>query len=345
MRKKIKFICGIILIISCSSLWSQYFSVTNGEFYFFIDESYKTVGNRTYLYAADFNDGISLIKKEEGLFSIINAQFEEAAEIVTDEIIGFREGMILAKRNKVYSFFDYSGNLMVDNLSKAKLFYEGKASVYKGNIAMYINKRGENVFPDLMVDVCYDFRNNFAIVKTMNPDYKFIGGIINDDGVLILPIKYSTLGSFSDGLFCAGISDKVGFIDIQGNFQIAEKYFRAFSFYDGVAAVQYIKDVMRDPLPKNWVLINKKDQIVKLLDSDLTVTSDFSEGFALVAKLVGNERRYGYMDTAGNLLFEPQFDQVTSFKNGFAKVTKKGKHAIANNKGKIIYIDDIFGRK
>lgn len=126
-------------------------------------------------------------------------------------------------------------------------------------------------------------------------------------------------------------------------------------FYEDLAAIQ-----------KNdqWAFINKKGEIVIQYRDDLVATGDngepestkypiFKEGKCIVKKLVDGVFYYGYIDKNGKTQIEPQFLNVTNFKDGHAIIMKQDRRETGgkNVLGKKIvtykleeYIIDITGK-
>ncbi|WP_117883108.1 WG repeat-containing protein [Aureibaculum luteum] len=93
---------------------------------------------------------------------------------------------------------------------------------------------------------------------------------------------------------------------------------------------------------EQWAFINKKGE--KEIDfRDGVVATEinsedpsikypiFKEGKCIIKKLIDNTYYYGYMDNKGNTIIEPQFLNVTNFKEGFAIIMKIDTTTIGKN--------------
>lgn len=153
-------------------------------------------------------------------------------------------------------------------------------------------------------------------------------------GDIKIPPQFENAGPFKEGMgkvgeykgtwYYKGMPRHTyfwGYINEIGETLIDCKYINTYPFYEGVTLVQ-------NPDPENlhhkwstkearWCLIDKKGQ--KVGSNKFEWAKGFSEGLAAVQK----NGKYGFINTAGVLVIEPKFDNVTDFKNGIARVTIK----------------------
>ena len=147
-------------------------------------------------------------------------------------------------------------------------------------------------------------------------------GFIDRTGKTIIQPKFAFAGSFSDGLAQVILEDCVpkvdcgliGFIDKSGNLVVRPQFRAANDFHEGRAAVKRGSD--------EWTFIDKtgaeitKQRFKADLKHSLVVTTDFSEGLAGVK--VGG--KWGFIDTKGEMVISPQFDEAGKFSEGLAAV-------------------------
>ena len=128
----------------------------------------------------------------------------------------------------------------------SKTSYPKLITVDKGEIAR--NKKiqeekndvGNVVEYDKSGDDFYEGRKSVA-QSIMHWDYtEYTWGFINEQGVLVIPFKYSKVGDFKEGV-CPVIekngNGKIGFIDVNGKTIIDFAYDRVVKYYDGVIKV------------------------------------------------------------------------------------------------------------
>jgi len=116
---------------------------------------------------------------------------------------------------------------------------------------------------------------------------------------------------------CAGpalkpkqLGDKWGYVDKSGNFVVEPRFDYAREFRNGFAIVCNTRSVYRRP---------KVDK--DLLDEGVYYEKD--EGY-FIDKTV-----YGYVNSRGEVIVEPQYDVADDFKNGRARVGRENSYAIA----------------
>jgi uncharacterized protein (TIGR02145 family) len=144
------------------------------------------------------------------------------------------------------TFCNKSTNGKHDFVLSSKTSYPKLITVDKGEITR--NKKiqeeknnvGNVVEYDNSGDDFYEGRKRVA-QSIMHWDYtEYTWGFINEQGVLVIPFKYSKVGDFKEGV-CPVIekngNGKIGFIDINGKTIIDFAYDRVVSNYDGVIKV------------------------------------------------------------------------------------------------------------
>lgn len=109
-------------------------------------------------------------------------------------------------------------------------------------------------------------------------------------------------------LFVVTVKGQEGFIDRDGQIAIEPTYQKAYSFRDGLAAVQKEGE---------WGFIDTRGRVV--IEPQFVMVSSFSEGLAAF-----RDQRFtdpwGFIDKTGKVVIKPQFDCAEDFRNGIAKV-------------------------
>lgn len=170
----------------------------------------------------------------------------------------------------------------------------------------------------------YSFSEGLSAVRKGNK-----WGFIDTDGNIVLEPKWKSAENFFNGYAVVSNGSAYWYIDKAGNNAFDQTWDYCGNYIDGIAIVRLAKD--------QYCLINTKgEQISDVYDR----ISGISEGYARVCK---NEK-WGYIDSTGTLISEPQWDAVPyryvdeycDFRNGFARVIKDGKYGIIDTTGRII---------
>jgi hypothetical protein len=102
-------------------------------------------------------------------------------------------------------------------------FKEGLASIRINKHNFYINRKGETVIDSINSDwVCFDYSDGLARVTIPGTNHK--SGFIDKTGELVIPIKYSNVRSFSEGLAAFKDSSLWGFINKKGDTIISPQF-------------------------------------------------------------------------------------------------------------------------
>ncbi|MFX1481238.1 MAG: WG repeat-containing protein [Promethearchaeota archaeon] len=192
----------------------------------------------------------------------------------------------------------------------------------------------------------YEFHDGLAAVS-----YKGKYGYIDSTGNWVINPQFAEAFGFQEGLACVkgGWVHQWGYINKAGNMVIKHQFFSASSFSDGLAKVKVSeKDDEEGFIDKagNIVIEPNKDLRVQFYDN-------FHEGVIAMESLIRGKRfewRCGYIDTTGNWVISPQFDEVDGFQEsyfseGLAKVKigklEKAKYGFINIAGNVV-IDPQF---
>ena len=173
-----------------------------------------------------------------------------------DEIGAFSEGMAPARIGDRWGYIDRLGNLAIAaKWQEAHAFSDGLARVEGDSGYGYIDRSG-NLQIQAKWDKGVDFADGYAWVSkydfmTSKTDYY----ILNKKGEKkkIPSDSVTLLEPFSQGLAVAQQGRNVGFINTEGNFEIAASFSQAKSFSHGLAAVC---------LDGKWGYIDKKGHFV-----------------------------------------------------------------------------------
>ena len=186
----------------------------------------------------------------------------------------------------------------------ADLFSNGRARVKLNGLYGYIDKNGVEIIPPRYKSAS-DFKLNCAFVKT---DDKY--ALIDTCGKEITPPifdEYEPIDLFENGLNAVRTGDKWGFIDKNGQWVIPAQYDHVFNFRSGLAKVYNAPDDF---------YINPQGKTVypPLFDEWLF---DPGDGTCIAFK---KDDKYGFADSTGRIIIQPQYRMAYSFSEGLAYV-------------------------
>lgn len=154
-------------------------------------------------------------------------------------------------------------------------------------------------------------------------------GYINGRGRLIIPISYNDGARYShQGLILVKSGNLWGFIDHDGQMVIAAQYSWAKDFSDGLAVVS--RKYPKKFLPFYGFINEKGDEVIPL--QYMQARSFTSDGLAAVKK----DLRWGYINTHGDLLITPVYEETGDFHQNMAAVKQNGKWGYINFAGRMM---------
>ncbi len=249
---------------------------------------------------------------------VIPPQFDSAED--------FSEGVASVRIDGHWAFIDETGKVLfqLPQYTSVSNFYDGLASVEIQRDdeldphAGYIDHSGTLVIP-LRFRSRYSFSEGLAVAKDDNGKW----GYIDKKGNWVIQPKFDEAGYFREGLAYVKVGLYEGVIAKSGNFVIQPDFELIRSFENGLACA----------LPKKsqqWGLINRAGALV--IPPKFDWCDGFLKGFAPVK--VGD--KWGFINTAGKTVVEPKFDQVQSFDEGIAAVRLDGKWGYINTVGETV---------
>lgn len=131
-------------------------------------------------------------------------------------------------------------------------------------------------------------------------------GYTNENGELVIDLKFSTASSFSEGVAkLTNENNLYGFIDSSGNYVIEPQFEDARDFHEGLACVK-----------KNnlYGFIDRKGNVV--IDFQYSYGGDFIDSLALVAKGEVGAHSWGWINRNGETVIPFSYTYALPFKRG-----------------------------
>lgn len=265
----------------------------------------------------------------------------------------FHEGLCALQKNNLWGFIDTLGIWVIEPQyfkwgSGIPTFSDGICLVAikdpkgYGNIPVYINKKGEQLFKNQSFIAASPFSQGVALVgKSAGPGKPEVYLFINSQGATIVGTVIPKFKgwSFEFGPYGDGLTrmwddklDSYGFVDTKGKWAIkpeSKKWEDADQFSEGLCAVQ-------NTINFYWGYIDKTGA-TKVTFDYRNKPNRFVSGRALV---VNDRYQAGYIGPDGNMAIPFRFTQNSfQFCNGFALVTLDNPQltkAIIDTKGEVV---------
>lgn len=175
----------------------------------------------------------------------------------------------------------------------------------------YASLDGDLIIP-AQYEKCYPFSSNglAVIYDGKERQYHFIN--LKNTRLETDPAKFKIkdglgfhVSGFHDNLFLVEINEKWGYMNDEGKMLIPAVYDNGNDFNDGFATVKK---------GGQWLIIDTKGKETVLKGNILDV-KEFSEGLAPVRM---TDKKFGFLDTKGELVIPAQFESVGYFSDGLA---------------------------
>ena len=188
-------------------------------------------------------------------------------------------------------------------------YLNGNAYTQSADTYYYIDRKGKQLGKLKFSTIPHAFSEGLAAVPGKpNAKGESTWGYIDTKGKTVIPEQFSYAGEFHDGVAKVAVGGRYGMIDREGNFVIEPKWDAMGDFSEGYAIVKQ-GDL--------YTLIDKTGNPV--FEPRWAMIGPVTEGLAYV-KEPGENGKYGYINTAGEVVAEPHYDAAYSFKDGYAAV-------------------------
>ena len=245
-------------------------------------------------------------------------------------IRNFSEGLAQVSLGKFYGYIDKNGNLAIPALTDFSLstgdFHCGLAYVANEKHVGYIDKSGKLVIPAQYNKgnnpTLYgkDFSDGFAVVDTdAGSNY-----IDRNNRRLLGSDSHGYLSSFEDGIAKTG----KGFVNTDGTY--------IYRFEPGYSGSYYCS--------KGLLFVTKKDGSSGAKSALMDKTGKFLTGYDYQdLKLIDNPKyamvlnngKWGAIDLNGNVVIPYEYDNVVSYREGYAVLQKGENEYIVNSEMQI----------
>lgn len=260
----------------------------------------------TYDYAQSFDKDLAIagfyeFQENSGMpiykFGLINRKGKN--------VLPFEYAIAYYKNENIYVFSDAESKVGVTD-SSGKVFIK----------------------PEFSISTIWDSWKDYGMVKVIDKkESKY--GYYNQNGKLVIPIKYTDAGNFSEGMVAMRDELKWGYFDTKGKEIIPVKYDEAYGFSEGLALVR---------LNAKYGYIDKKGRDIVI--PQYVGASNFVDGYARVQE---NDATFGLIDNAGAMVIPAVQDNIllnsttsSFFTEGLALAQQNGMFGYFDKLGTLI---------
>ena len=311
----------------------KYLPVKEDDKWSYIDENGKQLIGAKFNSADLFSNGLALVSDEHNKYGYINEQGEYVIKAQYISATYFSEGLAFVLSPEGYpECIDTKGKIVFElkQADFAAAFHEGLARIGMDNKVGFVDKSGKFVI-NPSFDDAGDFLEGLAVIQN-HVDNNERDGFINTEGKVIVEPQFLLAENFSNGLaIVVNTEGNAGYINKTGEMIIKPSYSSATMFSDEHALVMNNNE---------WCIVSTTGKLKALGYYD--AVNNYNGGLIGVKK----DRKWGYINEAGDKVIELQYDDASTFYDkGFATVLSGGKYGIIDKKGKYLVApkyNDIF---
>jgi hypothetical protein len=248
--------------------------------------------------------------------------------------------LIMAAQTKIKGKYDSKSKLFIADEKEywIDFFENGVARISKNGYMGLIDSAG-NIICEPKYDIIYNFENNVA--KTgLNEKY----GLINNKGKELAYPQFDEIKAFKENLFIVenngyGILKKDGTMLVDTKYELLESQGENIIYYDGENIGIIDQDTGKESVAFKSTNIDFCRSIFSSdrRERDYDELLEYSEGLTKTFKKIDDSTALiGFMDNNFKTVIEPQYDKVTLFEKGYARVMKYNKWGLIDKSGNII---------
>jgi len=182
----------------------------------------------------------------------------------------------------------------------------------------FMDRSGKTVIAP-QFDLAGEFSEGLANVRVGTKS-----GYINMKGVVAITPQFDDAGPFRYGRAGVRLGNRFGFIDKDGKYISSPDFSWAGQFSGDLAPVRTADGVM--------AFVNRAGKLELAGKVDSLMPFGFTEGLAPA----GSGGKWGFIDTTGKWIIDPQFERAGNFADGLAPVVVGGRTGYIDSKGKFV---------
>ncbi len=292
-----------------------------------------------------------VLSHDNGKKSLLFDDFSEALPPIFDKVFTMQDGLMRAMKNGYSVIVSEKGKILPGEYQHINEFKEDLSSVKsKDNKWGFIDRSGKVVIL-LEYEDAGNFSEGFAPVKKEGK-----WGYISRSGEMKIPFEFDEASNFSEEYAVVSKNGEAGFIDKNGVSPTGFVFDSAKPFRYGVAVVK--KGDENHVINKKWETIYvsksltvlspigdnvyadglifpplvKNDRVIMSKDDADRVYPEFENSLLVFEK----NRKFGAIDSDGNIVAPAKFDRVSILNNGYLLVREGSKKGLMNKSGEYV---------
>ena len=211
----------------------------------------------------------------------------------------------------------YSSNVSSFEYIKMLAYKDKGAMFSEQELSTYCWNKGYEISTDY-------FHKNYEIYPFKDTTSK-LNGYINRKGEILIPAKYNVALPFDNNVARVESEGKASYINPQGKVILDYSTYKAINFYKGFAIVQ-------DAINKTGVIDSQGKIIIPVIYDDIVRNFDGEQQYFIVTL----NKKYGLINTNGNMIAQIKYDYLTGFYKNYAVVVLGKLDGVINKTGKEI---------
>ncbi|GHU50910.1 hypothetical protein FACS1894127_6770 [Clostridia bacterium] len=282
----------------------------------YVDSSWKEILDVSQYDESNAFYGRFAVVSKNQKFGLIDKTGNEILPCQYDEVFNNKNGLIWARKEDVYGFFDNFGREILGGMVFSEIesynFKELLRSAKKAGEFGIISENGVEVLPFTYENMMVCDNDIVAIYENGKWGYMNVGG--NQ----ITSFQFEIPGRFSEGLAPVLMNGKYGYINRLGEIVVSCKYLHASNFYNGVAIVTEIVDgkYCNRLIDKTGIIIESKEYGVTARGDALI--GQYNLNHYETASLAPRVMKEALLDNGGDRLTGFFYTDISEFKEDFA---------------------------
>lgn len=231
------------------------------------------------------------------------------------------------RAGRLWGYCDYNGNVLLNPQSYSKQSYLGNIAAVESEPFKFwlMDKGGNRVSPKEYYMVWE--QNGYLRVMVKNKS-----GVVDGNGREIIPPQY--YAAYADGsknipqVFVVANDEKYGLLNAEGTELVPLKYTDIGNFNEGLAQVNMggSKEAGNISGGKNGFINHRGEEAIPLIYDE---AGSFDEGFAPVSQA----GKWGFINKTGQAAVKLKYDKVSRFSGGHALAGLGGKSWVIDGNG------------